>query len=380
MNATTSVTVEHHESHDNLLTPVDTARCATAGIDAIIVPTNRPTPFLTEAVSLARTLESTLVVLCSGQASVAETVALASHVDLIAVDVDRLPSTVLPRFATTELLRGTDFDRRTDTSLKRNLGLVIARLMDWEHVAFLDDDITVPAPADLEVAAGLLSASIAAVGLAVRGFPDNSVVCHAHRETGGDQGTFIGGGALVIGRESTESFFPTIYNEDWFFLLDDYGLRGSAVTGRVIQKPYDPFASDARAQVEEFGDCLAEGVFALLDEGRYAEARAVGYWEKYLAGRLALIDSILGKVRDGVRGDDEAHRMEMALLGARKRCEAIRPVLCVQYLEALAEDRRRWATFVRRIGARHAWRISGARHVLDVLGLADYAEYVPVGG
>lgn len=379
MNAIAPVTVEHHESHGGLLTAVDTARCSTARVDAIIVPTNRPTPFLTEAVALARTLGCTLVVLCSGSASVAGTVALASRVDLVAVDVDRLPPRVLPGSATAELLRGTDFDRRTDTSLKRNLGLVIARLMDWEHVAFLDDDITVPTPGDLEVAAGMLSSSIAAVGLAVGGFPDNSVVCHAHRETGGDQGTFIGGGALVVGRESTESFFPTIYNEDWFFLLDDFGLRGSAVTGRVIQKPYDPFAGDARAQVEEFGDCLAEGVFALLDEGRYAEVRAVGYWEEFLAGRLALIDGILGKVRDGVRGEEEAHRMEMALLGARKRCAAIRPRFCVDYLDALAVDRRRWARFVRRIGGRHAWRISDAQHALDVLRLTDCAVHVPRG-
>ncbi|MBE1469836.1 hypothetical protein [Kibdelosporangium phytohabitans] len=54
---------------------------------------------------------------------------------------------------------------------------------------------------------------------------------HAFRDAGGQQDTFIGG-ALAVGRKSFTSFFPNIYNEDWFFLLDDTGLRPSAVTAR----------------------------------------------------------------------------------------------------------------------------------------------------
>ncbi|XVV04979.1 hypothetical protein ACQPW3_06135 [Actinosynnema sp. CA-248983] len=388
MNPTASVAeeqhqaAEHHESHDKLLTAVESD--VRASVDAIIVPTNREPAYLAEAVSLARRLGATLVVLCSGNASPAATKELAAGLDLVVVDVTALPARVLPDFATTRLIEGTGFDRRTDTSLKRNLGLVIARLMAWERIAFLDDDITVPIPEDLELAAGAVTASVAAVGLHVGGFPDNSVVCHANRETGGKQGTFIGGGALVVGPESTESFFPTIYNEDWFFLLDDVGLRGSALVGSVEQKPYDPYASHARAQVEEFGDTLAEGVFALLDEGRYGSATDTAYWEGFLVARLALIDDVLGRVRAGVRGDDGellpepvTRRMEDALLAARGRCEAIAPELCVRYLEALRADREQWREYVRRLGKRHAWRISDAKHVLDVLRLTDCAEYVP---
>ncbi|GAA0254251.1 hypothetical protein GCM10010492_63750 [Saccharothrix mutabilis subsp. mutabilis] len=388
MNPTASVAdehhqaAEHHESHDKLLTAVEPA--ARARVDAVIVPTNREPGYLAEAVSLARRLEATLVVLCSGNASPAATKELAAGLDLVVVDVTALPARVLPDFETTRLVEETEFDRRTDTSLKRNLGLVIARLMAWERIAFLDDDITVPIPEDLELAAGAVTGSVSAVGLRVGGFPDNSVVCHANRETGGKQGTFIGGGALVVGPEATESFFPTIYNEDWFFLLDDVGLRGSALVGSVEQKPYDPFANDLRARVEEFGDTLAEGVFALLDEGRYAAATDAGYWEGFLRARLGLIDDVLDRVRGGVRGDDgeplsEAAvlRMEVALLAARKLCGAITPDLCVRYLEALRTDRARWREFVSRLGKRHAWRVSDAQHVLDVLRLSDCAEYVP---
>ncbi|MEJ2854983.1 MULTISPECIES: hypothetical protein [unclassified Saccharothrix] len=391
MNTTASVAEEHHQaelqveqhdSHDRLLMAVEPA--ARARVDAIIVPTNREPAYLTQAVSLARRLDATLVVLCSGAADPGKTKELAAGLDLVVVDVTALPARVLPPFDTTKLIATTDFVRHTDTSLKRNLGLVIARLMAWERIAFLDDDITVPDPEDLELAAGAVTGSVSAVGLRVGGFPDNSVVCHAKRETGGKQGTFIGGGALVVGHESTESFFPTIYNEDWFFLLDEVGLRGSALVGSVAQKPYDPFANDTRARVEEFGDTLAEGVFALLDEGRYEESTDLGYWQGFLRARLDLIDEILDRVRGGVRGDDgqpmpekTAHRMELSLMAARKQCEAITPDLCVEYLKALRADRERWRDHVQRLGRRHGWRISGAEHVLGVLGLTECAEYVP---
>ncbi|MGM1064641.1 hypothetical protein, partial [Saccharothrix sp. Mg75] len=285
-------------------------------------------------------------------------------------DVTALPRTALPRLGTTEVLRDTEFERGTDTSLKRNLGLLVARAVGWERVAFLDDDIKVPVPGDLDAAAGLLSAGYAAVGLAVGGFPDNSVVCHAHRATGGAQDTFIGGGALVIGRESMSSFFPTIYNEDWFFLLGDDGLRPSAITGRVVQKPYDPFANEARAQVEEFGDCLAEGVFALLDDdGGLDAATDEGYWWEFQLGRLDFIDGILDRVK--VR-DYESMRMEIALRAARKRCEAIPPMLFVRYLKALAQDRRTWAAHV----ATCPVDATDLRGALPALGLARHGTYV----
>ncbi|MFI9812309.1 hypothetical protein [Saccharothrix variisporea] len=369
---------EHHDSHDRLLTAVDSP--ARARVDAIIVPTNREPGFLAEAVSLARRLGSTLVVLCSGAADPEATKQLAAGLDLVVVDITALRPDLLPDFETTRLLAGTDFDRRTDTSLKRNLGLVIARLMAWRRIAFLDDDITVPIPEDLELAAGALTGSVSAVGLHVGGFPDNSVVCHANRETGGKQGTFIGGGALVVGRESTESFFPTIYNEDWFFLLDDQGLRGSALVGSVEQKPYDPYANDTRARAEEFGDTLAEGVFALLDEDRYPESTNIGYWRGFLRARRDLIDEILTRVRAGVRGDKGepvperlTYRMDVALRAARKVCDAISPRLCVRYLQALRTDRERWRAFVRGLGE----PISDVPQVLKALDLDGCADYVP---
>ena len=79
-----------------------------------------------------------------------------------------------------------------DLSLKRNLGLLIARTAGWERILFLDDDIDVPNPSELEVVAAAAD-QFDAVGLHNTGFEDNSVVCHALRHIGGKQDTFVGG-------------------------------------------------------------------------------------------------------------------------------------------------------------------------------------------
>src|SRR5437016_6213547 len=78
---------------------------------------------------------------------------------------------------------GLRFERRTDVSLKRNIGLAVARMAGWQRLMFLDDDIVVEEPDHIRKAGALLG-TFGAVGLANNGFPDNSVVCHANRAAG----------------------------------------------------------------------------------------------------------------------------------------------------------------------------------------------------
>ena len=169
------------------------------------------------------------------------------------------------------------FHRKRDLSLKRNIGLALSKMLGWDRIAFLDDDIHSLEAADIRAAAGLLD-QFNMVGLGNQGYPDNSVVCHALREVGIHQATFVGGGAMVVPGGRTTTFFPDIYNEDWFFLLDEGGLSPTAVTGRMVQEPYDPFRTTERAFGQEFGDCLAEGIYALLDEGGKVDDADHAFW------------------------------------------------------------------------------------------------------
>jgi hypothetical protein len=344
LTATAPGSVNHHGSHRHLLSRNPVA--VPADVDAIIVPTARPTAYLEHVVALARHHGCTLVTLCSRRSSADAATALAERagVEVIAVDVADVPPDLLPPLRTTTMLPGR-FARRTDTSLKRNLGLLLAAAAGWERVVYVDDDVVIPEPEDLRRAAGLLD-RFAGVGLAIGGYPDNSVVCHAYREAGGAQDTFIGTGALAIGRESFTSFFPDIYNEDWFFLLDETGLAPSAVTGLAVQQPYDPYRDTMRARTEELGDSLAEGLFGLLDTGHGLTDATAAYWRSFLGRRRRFIDEVIAMVGD-TRPDGLAKRqMIAALKAAGGRNRLIEPQLCVDYLTAWRADREVWRDHV----------------------------------
>ena len=206
-----------------------------AKVDAIIVPTVRPVD-IPEGSGRRRTFPGLpaghLAQPGNGRVPVRPPSTLVRAVDLIAIDVPESAHLRLPVLETSRLLAGTIFERRTDVSTKRNLALVLSHMLRWKRVVFLDDDIRVPDPADLSQAVGLLDTHTA-VGLGIGGFPDNSVVCHAFRDAGGRQETFIGGGALAVDVKRNRSFFPNIYNEDWFFVLDaGKRLQSVATVGR----------------------------------------------------------------------------------------------------------------------------------------------------
>jgi glycosyltransferase involved in cell wall biosynthesis len=318
--------------------------------DAIIVPTGRSAPSMEHAIKLAAKLHCKLVALCSRSSIATEVVEIARRhrADVIVIDVMTWPIGILPRFATSKLLARTEFRRSADTSHKRNLGLLLARLWGCQRVVFLDDDIEIPDHEDLRMAAWLTE-DYAGVGIEIDpkspSFPDNSVVCHAYRDAGGDQGMFIGGGALAVGAESMNSFFPNIYNEDWFFLLGEETLQPVTMTGTALQRPYDPYVR-RRAESEELGDCLAEGLFWLFDAGRTIKEADEGYWRESLGRRLAFIDEV-SRMVTGLTGDDRKKlKMQASLLVARRRCERITPKLCADYVKAWRGDRERWRQHV----------------------------------
>jgi len=341
----------HHGSHRDLLWSGDHVQAQR--IDAVIVPTVRNPAYLADSSNLARRLDCTLVTLHSRQwTSAAKAVQrLPKSVDLIAIDVPDPALLRLPRFRTSELAAHKVFPwdpRRipTDLSAKRNLGLMLSRLLGWSRVLFLDDDITRLNPADVLDAGGLLDTHNA-VGLQVGGFADHSVVCHAYRDAGGHQQSFIGGGALAVNVQRSTSFFPEIYNDDWFFLLDgDKGIQPVAVTGSVIQYPYDPFRTAERARAEEFGDVLAEGIYWLLDQHLSIADADRAHWAAFLVKRKQFIDRVLEMVRMSPHDPAERDRRVAALRGSIGRLALITPELCVDYLRAWQADRQDWLRHV----------------------------------
>jgi hypothetical protein len=343
----------HHGSHRSLLwSPSADSSSAERRIDAVVVPTARRPAYLEEAAGLARELGCALVTLHSGKWTSADKAAqrFGSDVKLIAIDVPEPDRLRLPYWQTSRMLAGTVFARRTDLSTKRNLVLMLGHMLSWKRVLFLDDDITAVKPDDVRKASGLLD-TYSAVGFQIGGFPDHSVVCHAYRDAGGKQQSFIGGGALAVELRRSKSFFPDIYNDDWFFLLDgDKRLRSSAMTGQVIQYPYDPFRSPDRARAEELGDVLAEGIFWLLDQDQLTSEADRDHWARFLDKRGQFIQGVLEMVQVDNKLDlNEKARRIAALKGSRGRLALITPELCEGYLQAWSADRRRWQHHLERL-------------------------------
>jgi hypothetical protein len=341
-------------------------------MDAIIVPTTRHSAYLAEVAHLAKSLDCTLVTLHGrGQTSASmipariATGQFPEDLDLIAIDV---PANLrMPQWATWELVTEYGFERRSDLSTKRNLGLMLSHLLGWSRVLFLDDDLTGLNPADIWDASGLLGSSNA-VGLQVDGYRDNSVVCHAYRQAGGSQRSFVGGGALAIDMNRCNSFFPDIYNDDWFFLLDgDKRLQPTAATGRVYQYPYDPFRDPDRARDEELGDVLAEGIFWLLDQDLSLTDADHDHWEWFLGTRREFIDDVVAMVEADHLSPYEKRRRIDALSGSLRRLDQITSDICVRYLEAWREDLGKWTDL------RSSQRTDVPRSaVLDALGDAGF--------
>jgi hypothetical protein len=294
---------------------------------------------------VARNLGTRLIVLCSGQARAAEIVAQATDLGTRTWAIDLPPERpqFIDDFETTRILRKMLGVDQRDIAMKRNLGLLLGRSLGWKRIMFVDDDIKIVNADHLRRAAAL-SDTYDVVGLNNHGYPDNSVVCHANRLTRGGQKTFVGGGAMVVQPHRVTMFFPEIYNEDWLFMLAGDHLVSVAISGRVIQGTYDPFADPGRARREEFGDCLAEGLYARLDQINQNEA--VGdadeeFWTLFLADRRLLIEHISGKVRRLFVGA-ERDRMLASLEAAERSRAAINPAECVEYLQAWERDLLLW--------------------------------------
>jgi hypothetical protein len=306
--------------------------------DAIVVPTIRP-QWLGPAIGLAQEIGCALVVLCTtldqAAKAIAETAVLAGDV-LVSHVPDPYEGAFLemrtPQHPENDVIPSC----HVDIARKRNVGLLLARICGWSTVMFLDDDIRDLTAGAVLAAAGL-TARFQAAGFKIGRYPDNSVVCHAHRLAGGAQDVFTGGSALLVDTSRVNTFFPPIYNEDWLFLFDAAERRSVTMAGSLSQLEYDPFAQPRRAASEEFGDLIAEGLYRLLHEGGDVEQATGGYWRDALVRRSRLIDDIAERLLSGPSRSATDYAL-MSLAAARKRLAGISELACLSFVRSWRTD------------------------------------------
>lgn len=387
---------EHRTSHNELL---DFAfrPARGAAFDAIVVPTNRKVHVLEHCLELASREGVPLIVACSKRVTKREVIEAAASWNVEVYAVDLTPKQVNPfdgiSFATStdeDLLAFTS-GRTRDLSAKRNLGLVIARRCKWRRVMFMDDDILEVSADDVAALAAALEDHNVSV-LIPDEYPDNSVVCHANRLGGGPQGKFASAGAMGVRCDRDDlSFFPNIYNEDWFFFSEEAANLKIAKVGRSRQMPYNPYADPARAVKEEFGDLLAEGLYAGLEDLRsglssddvisweeFIKTINEAYWEEFIKTRGDFLDNVAQmlaarlntrRLKDGE--DDEIRAAQVSVSAARGQLTRIDRNLCQKFINLWQSDLARWRDYLASNEPLHKESIGQA---LDYLGL-DYLVY-----
>jgi hypothetical protein len=341
--------IRQYHTHHPLVGQVAPPEAPVTGqaVDAIVVPAARPAANLDHAVTLARAAKCWLLVVCSHHVRPAEVWRLLAERSFKQAIVVGLPTGYqheLLHFPALLSLKekmpeacGTYV---TDLSAKRNVALVLARMLRWRRIFFLDDDIRDISYPDLQDSMSMLGA-FPSVGMRVTNFPDNSVVCHANRATGASQGVFVSGAALAVDTFTDIGFFPDIYNEDWFFFYD-YAARGKLGTSgrKATQLLYYPFADPQRAAWQEFGDVLAEGLYGLLHLNADVANATRDYWDYFLKARRSFLEAI--KRRSHAASPEIRSQLLRSVDSALNCLETIRPELCELYIRMWRHDLRDW--------------------------------------
>lgn len=323
-----------------------------SGLDAIIVPAARPAGNLETAVKLAAETGARLIVLCSFRTHADDVRGLLTDHQLRDSAVVEVPQNqddwILGQFETARWVYGAGKSvcgiRNSDLSIKRNTGLLLARLLGWERIFFLDDDIRgVSADTVLSTVSLLGSADngYRAAGMSVEKYPDNSVVCHARREVGERQNVFVSGSALAVNCRAPIAFFPDLYNEDWLFFYRDAAEERLATPGSLAEQlPYEPFADPRRAAGQEFGDVIAEGLYALLHSSLGVDAADEEYWKRFLEQRNKVLDDVIWRLPNVPR--ERRGDISKAIGAAQQVLWDITADMCADYVGAWQRDMERW--------------------------------------
>jgi hypothetical protein len=370
------------ESHERLL---DSSHRSSgrAQFDAILVPASRPVGTLRDCIGVALETAIPLIVVCSKRVNKHQVVDLASreNVEVIAVDLPQHPANPLGgiSFATSteEDILAASSGLTRDLSTKHNLGLIIARMLRWQRIMFLDDDIYGVSKNDVDALAAALDDHHVSV-LIPEEYPDNSVARHAHRLGGGQQGKFASAAAMGVRCDRDDlAFFPNIYNEDWFFFSDEAASHRIAPVGASRQRKYDPYADPQRAAKEEFGDLLAEGLYARLDAHQDIPGIDTAYWANFIESRQDFLGRVAQSLTqhpdselDNQKGQ-EVRAAQVSIRAAQGQLQRISPDLCQKFVDLWYSDLAEWRHYLTMLP-----QFDSVVSALDHLGL-DYAVSSP---
>ena len=90
--------------------------------------------------------------------------------------------------------------------------------------------------------------------------------------------------------------------------------------------------------MEEFGDLIAEGLYALFNDGQSLDAATKAYWDDFINARRKLIERLADDLYL-IPTHEAAVQAYESMLHARKQLASITAEECVRFVKAWRDDR-----------------------------------------
>ncbi|MBI5557031.1 MAG: hypothetical protein HY885_05290 [Deltaproteobacteria bacterium] len=227
-----------------------------------------------------------------------------------------------------------------DLPIKRNYAIYFSLKERFRKILLIDDDMIGINQTIIETGTHLLEQFVA-VGSFVENFPDTSIIGHVEIEQHVNVKCFLSGSFLFVSPQQIKSFFPKIYNEDWLFMIPMILDSKICTAGDIHQKSYDPFHKPEKAVFQEFGEVIAEGLFALLSKSAFNLRHSKEIWNDVINNRKTLLIELLGNTKN---------KLQMNIIGkAISKNAELNPSDCIDYIYSLDHDTDSWCTFLKEI-------------------------------
>ena len=225
-----------------------------------------------------------------------------------------------------------------DLPIKRNFALYHAIKNGYKKILLIDDDINGLLKDYFENASFILR-RYNLCGCFVQDYPDTSIVGHIERQVNGEIKCFLSGSYLFINLYKCFSFFPFIYNEDWVFMVPFILHNEVCSFGEVKQLKYNPFNDHKKVIFQEFGEVIAEGLFALISNNLFERRKCYTIWKEILELRKNYIKKLINKTENNL--------YLKFLNWALQANSYITPEICLSYIEDIDRDIIRWNSLIR---------------------------------
>jgi hypothetical protein len=171
-----------------------------------------------------------------------------------------------------------------DLPAKRSVALAHARERDFAVALLIDDDIWPATAADLN--------TFRYFGNRIAGKPPRSAedISATEYVTGlYSYHSFPNGNYLFVDPLGEFSFFPTIYNDDWLFIMSSPACRPTLMGGNPIYQVARQVDLMERSYEQEFGEVFVDGLARAIDSA----VRDTSFWNSVLGLRKSsLVDAL----------------------------------------------------------------------------------------